>query len=168
MDQQDRFSAQIRYKDIEQVFTGSIEEVWLSLNKFFNGYIPAFETANILMLNVDLKRLVEDCQGIIAFSAEGTNVLVSREKMTDTETLTLWLLATHIGQQLGFPRSEDLTKEGLQAKLGKNPKITATRLGELVKNGLAIKTGDTYKITTLCIVQMQKDTLPRIKNKLQI
>ena len=59
-----------------------------------------------------------------------------------------------------------LSKEELQAKLGKSGKITSTRLGELVKNDLVMKTADEkFKITTFGIAQMQKDVLPRIRAK---
>jgi hypothetical protein len=53
-------------------------------------------------------------------------------------------------------------------KLGKDSKITSTRLGELVKSEVAAKTADEkYKITTFGIVQMQKEMLPRIKAKIK-
>jgi hypothetical protein len=58
-------------------------------------------------------------------------------------------------------------KDELQAKLGKNAKITGTRLGELVKNGIAAKMVDEeYKITVFGVNQMQKDIIPKIKAKM--
>jgi len=43
-----------------------------------------------------------------------------------------------------------MTKEELAAKLGRNMKITTTRLGELTKQGIVTKTEEgNYKITTL-------------------
>ena len=62
---------------------------------------------------------------------------------------------------------DGVSREELQAKLGKSGKITTTRLGELVKSDMAMKTADDkYKITTFGIVQMQKDIIPKIKVKL--
>jgi hypothetical protein len=154
----------IRYKDVEKTFSGNPEEVWLLLNKFFAELLPSFETARKLTLSVDLKTLAKDSEKVLAFAEEGPYILVPRNKLTDNETLALLLLANHMGRRLGKVQGDGLSKEELQAKLGKDAKITSTRLGELVKNEMVTKTADdTYKITTFGLVQLQKDILPRIK-----
>jgi hypothetical protein len=118
------------------------------------------------MLKVDLHRLTKDCEGMIAFSKEGPSILAPRTKLTDNETLSLWLLANYVGYQLGILKNDAVSKDELQTKLGKDAKIASTRLGELVKNGTAAKTpNEEYRITTFGITQIQKDTLPRIKAK---
>jgi hypothetical protein len=161
-----RVSVVVKYGGVEQTFAGSVEDVWLSLNRFFGEFLPSFEVAKKLVLSVDLQGLVKDCEGLIAFSKEGANLLVSKDKLTDNETLLLWLLAYHVGFQLGFVGSEAVSKEELQAKLGKSGKITSTRLGELVKSDMVAKTAeDKYKITTFGVTQMQKEIIPRIKAK---
>ena len=92
--------------------------------------------------------------------------MVSRSKLTDNETLSLWLLAYYAGHSLGMLQNDALSKEELQAKLGKSGKITSTRLGELVKNDAVTKTADEkFRMTTFGAVQMQKDILPKIKAK---
>jgi hypothetical protein len=69
-----------------------------------------------------------------------------------------------MGHRIGKTQADGLSKEELQVKLGKDAKITSTRLGELVKNEMVTRTSDdTYKITTFGLVQLQKDILPRIK-----
>jgi predicted transcriptional regulator len=63
--------------------------------------------------------------------------------------------------------SDCVSKEELQARLGKSGKIVSTRLGELVKSDMVAKTGDDrYRITTFGVVQMQKDILPKIRSKI--
>jgi len=157
----------VKYGDVEQTFSGSVEDVWLSLNKFFGEFLPSFEVAKRLVLNVDLQKLAKECEDLIAFSKEGPNLLVSRNRLTDNETLALWLLAKYVSHQLGLVDGDVVSKEELQAKLGKSGKIASTRLGELVKNEMAVKTADEkYRITTFGVVQMQKDVIPRIKAKL--
>ena len=156
----------VKFGGVEQSFSGSVEEVWLSLNKFFAEFIPSFSVAKKLLLSVDVKKLAEECEGLIGFSKEGANLLVSKDKLTDNETLTLWLLAYYVGCQLGMLGSDAVSKEELQAKLGKSGKITSTRLGELVKSDMVVKTADErFKITTFGIVQMQKDIIAKIKKK---
>jgi predicted transcriptional regulator len=74
-----------------------------------------------------------------------------------------------LGYRLALLKEETVSKDELQIKLGKNAKITSTRLGELVKNGIAAKTSDEkYAITTFGITQLQKEILPRIRAKTRI
>jgi hypothetical protein len=162
-----RVTVHVKYGGVEQTFTGSIDDVWVSVNKFFNEFLPSFEIARKLMLKVDLQKLVKDCEDIIAFTQEGPHLLVPRNKLTDNETLALWLLANYVGYQLGTLESDVVSREELQANLGKSGKITSTRLGELVKSDMVMKTADEkFRITTFGIVQMQKDIIPKIKAKI--
>jgi hypothetical protein len=163
---QAKVEVHIKYKGVEKTFSGIPEDTWLLLSKFFNEFLPSFEIANKLMLSVDVQRLAEDCEGLIAFSQEGANLLVPKSKLTDNETLLMWLLASYLGNKLGMMESDALSKEELQAKLGKSGKITSTRLGELLKSDVVAKTTDEkFKITTFGVAQMEKDVLPKIKAK---
>jgi len=156
----------VRFGGVEKTFTGSVEDVWLSLNKFFGEFIPSFSVAKRLVLSVDLEGLVKACEGLIAFSREGASFLVSKDRLTDNECLLLWLLAGYVGFGLGLVGSDCVGKEELQAKLGKSGKIVSTRLGELVKSDMVVKLADDkYRITTFGVVQMQKEVIPKIKAK---
>jgi hypothetical protein len=162
-----RVTVHVRFGDVEQTFSGSVEDVWLSLNRFFGEFLPSFEVAKRLVLSVDLQGLVKDCEGLIAFSKEGANLLVSKDRLTDNECLLLWLLAGYVGYSLRLVGSDCVSKEELQAKLGKSGKIVSTRLGELVKSDMVVKSADDkYRITTFGVVQMQKDILPKIRSKI--
>jgi hypothetical protein len=127
-------TVQVKYKNVEKTFQGTVEDTWLLLNKFYNEFIPSFEVASKLLLSVDVQALAKDCEGLIAFSPEGPNVLAPKNKLTDNEAIALWLLASYVGYKLNLLQSDALLKEELQAKLGKSGKITSTRLGELVKD----------------------------------
>jgi len=156
----------IKYQESEQTFTGDANQVWISINRFFSEMIPALQTIKKVLLTVELKTLIEDCKNIIAIAPEGPVLLVSKQKLTDSETLTLHLIATYIANKLGQPK-DFLTKDELQIGLGKNAKITSTRLGELTREGLATKTEEgNYKITTFGIKLFQ-EVLPEIRQKLQ-
>jgi len=163
----DKITVNVKYGDVEKTFSGSLEDVWLSLSRFFGEFVPSFGVARRLVLSVDLQMLVKECEGLIAFSKEGANLLVSKDKLTDNETLLLWLLAGYVGFQLGLVGGDSVSKEELQVRLGKSGKIVSTRLGELVKSDMIVKTDDDkYRITTFGMVQMQKDFLPKIKAKI--
>jgi hypothetical protein len=148
----DQVTVTIKYQDTEQTFTGNANQVWTSINKFFSEMIPALDTVKKAILTVDLETLIEDSKNIIAIAPEGPAILVSKQKLTDNETLTLHLIATYIANKLGQPK-DYLTKEELQSGLGKSSKITSTRLGELIRDGNGIK-------------RFQEEALPEIIQKL--
>ena len=162
----EQVTATIKYQDTEQTFTGDANQVWTSINKFFSEMIPALDTVKKAILTVDLETLIEDSKNIIAIAPEGPAILVSKQKLTDNETLTLHLIAAYIANKLGQPK-DYLTKEELQSGLGKSSKITSTRLGELIRDGNATKTQEgNYKITTIGIKRFQEEALPEIIQKL--
>ncbi len=166
MSKPDKVDVHLKYKELEKDFTATLQETWELLDQFFKEYLPAFEISQKLTLNVDLQQLAKDLEGIIAFSPEGANLIVSKNKLTDNETLSLWLSAQYLGNKLGLLTTESLSKEELQAKLGKTPKITSTRLGELIKNECATKTADDrFKITTFGVMTTQRDIIPKVRTK---
>lgn len=154
----DQVTVIVKYGGLEQTFTGSVNDVWVGVNKFLGEVFPAFDMARKVTLTVDLTKLVDDSKDVIAFAPEGPELLVPKEKLTDSEALQYYLLAAYIGFKLGKLARETMTKEELQAKLGKSMKITATRLGELVKDGSVVKTADgSYKIATIGIKRLQEE-----------
>lgn len=169
MSKPDKVDVHLKYKELEKDFTATLQETWELLDQFFREYLPAFEIAQKLTLNVDLQTLAKDLEGIVAFSPEGANLLVPKAKLTDNEALSLWLTAQYLGNKLGLVSTESLSKEELQTKLGKTAKITSTRLGELIKNEAAAKTpDDRYKATTFGIMLTQKEVIPRVRGKVNV
>ena len=167
MTENEPVTVHIKYREVEQKFTGDSDHVWRSVNRFFSEMIPALSIIKKALLTVDLESIIDDCKNVVAIAPEGPVILVSRQKLTDSETLTLHLLAAYVGNTLGKSK-EVLTKKELQAGLGKNAKITSTRLGELIREGYATKTDEGYyKITTLGIRSFQEEVLPEIREKLQ-
>jgi hypothetical protein len=163
----EKIQVQIKYKEIEQQFSADPKDAWLLINQFFKDFIPSFEIAQKLWLSIDLQQLAKDLNGIAAFSSDGASLLVSKNKLTDNEALSVWLTAYYLGHKLGMVNSDSLSKDELQMKLGKSGKITSTRLGELAKNGVVLKTADEkFRITTYGVVQTQKEVIPRIKSKI--
>jgi hypothetical protein len=161
-------SVTIKYHGAEKIFSGDLEQVWLSLYKFFREFLPCFETAEKLMLNVDLQRLVSDSENIIAFVPEGPCLLVPKNKLSDNETLAMLLLSNYMGYRLGITKADSMPRDELQARLGKSAKIVTTRLGELIKSGLVARTtGEQYRITTYGVIQLQKYALPKVKARIR-
>jgi hypothetical protein len=165
----EKITIQIKYKELEQQISAEPQEAWLLLNKFFKDMIPSFEIAQKLWLNINLEQLASDLKGIVAFSDDGINMLAPKNKLGDNEALLVWLVAYFLGNKLGLVKSDSVSKDELQLKLGKSGKITSTRLGELVKNNFAVKMSDEkFRITTFGVLQVQKEIIPRIKSKIGI
>ena len=157
---------EIRYRDVDKIFVGTAEDVWACVNRFFAEFVPTFEVAGKLVLAVDLQFLAKDSEGLLGFSKEGVNLLVDKGKLTDNEALLMWLLGAYLGFRLGFLESDAFSKDDLQTKLGKSGKIVSTRLGELVKSGYVVKDGDDrFRLTTFGVMQVQKETFPRVRAK---
>jgi hypothetical protein len=166
---EDKITIQVTYKDIEKTLSGRVNDVWISINKFFTEFIPTFEISKKMVLAVDLQNLIKNCENIIAFAEESPYVLISRNKLTDNETLSLQLLARYIGKRLGIIESDTVSKEELQAKLGKSSKITSTRLSELVRNEIVAKTDDAeFKMTAFGVLQMERNILPKIISRISV
>lgn len=148
------------------MFTGDADNVWVSVNRFFGEMIPTFDMARKVTLTVDLAKVIEDFKDIIAIAPEGPELLIPKDKLTDSEILQFYLLAAYVSFRLGKRLTDAMTKEELQAKLGKSMKITATRLGELVKQGIVTKTEDgSFRIATIGVKKLQED-LKAIKTEI--
>lgn len=167
MSQQSDVRVEVKYRNSSTTFLGKPEEVWLLLNDFFAQFLPSFRIAELLALRIDLQTLAKDCEGIIAFASEGPVILIPRDKLTDNETILSQLLAARLGKTFGTLVSDSMSKEEIQNKLGKNPKIASTRLGELLKNGFLEKDeNECYRLTDFGTSQMQKEVLSKIRSKI--
>ena len=164
---EDEITVHVKYGDIEKDFSGSVNDVWVVINRFFSELIPAFGILKKIIITIDLENLMKDCEDIIAFAERSSHLLISRDELTDKEVLALQLLADYIGHKLGIIESDATSREKLQLILGKSSKITSTRMGELVKNEIVTKTDDgKYRITAFGIIKTQRDAIPRIKEKI--
>jgi hypothetical protein len=164
----DKVHVHLKYNAVEQQFDADPREAWLLVNQFFKDFIPSLEIAQKLWLSIDLQQLAKDLNGIAAFSSDGANLLVPKSKLTDNESLSIWLTTYYLGFKLNIINNDSLSKDELQSRIEKSGKITSTRLGELTKNGLVQKCADEkFRITPFGIVQTQKEVIPRIKSKMK-
>ncbi len=162
----EKISVYIKYRDIEQTYSGNVNEVWIEVNRFFGEMVPAFDVAHKITLTVDLAKIIDDFKDVITIAPEGPELLMPREKLTDSDAIQLHLLASYIGYRLGKLTRETMTKEELQTKLGKTPKTTSARLSELAKEGTIIKTEEgKYKIATKTIRQLKEEVIPKTQTK---
>lgn len=162
----EKISVNIKFKDVEQKFEGNANDVWYLINKFFSETIPTLKIVQKLLVTIDLQKLIEDCEDIVAITPEGTAILVAKELLTDNEAIMLHLLACYVGHRIGVLKTDFISKGSLQASLGKNAKIVSTRLGELCRKGYVIKMNGTYKISTMGVKTLQSGLLRKLKQKI--
>ena len=93
-------------------------------------------------------------------------ILKPNKKLTDNETILLWLLAYYLGNEINNTKSKSIPKDFFQGKLKKSNKIISTGLNELAKNDVIKKiSASDYALTDLGITLKQKEILPKIKLK---
>lgn len=156
----------IKHGDLQETFSGDVNAVWKSVNRFFSQLLPMLDVVQGVVLSVDVQQVVEASKDIVAVGNEGPVVLADKAKLTDSEALLLLLLAAWIGDRLGLLETGLLPKEELRGWLGKSSKITGTRLGELSREGLVVKTREGgYKLSILGVKRVVEDILPQIREK---
>ncbi|UCH31651.1 MAG: hypothetical protein JSV05_09220 [Candidatus Bathyarchaeota archaeon] len=139
----------------------------MSINRFFSQMIPLLNSTRNVILTVDFEKVVRSAKDLVAVTEEGPVVLISKRKLTDSESLLLKLLATYIGARLGVWDKGWLSKEELQEWLGKSRKITGTRLGELCREEVVIKLKESggYQLSILGVKRLAEEILPQIKER---
>ncbi|UCE95630.1 MAG: hypothetical protein JSV51_07915 [Candidatus Bathyarchaeota archaeon] len=159
-------TVRVKYMGMEKTFVGDVDSVWVNVNRFFSQMVPLIAIARRAVLTVNLEEAIRAGEGLVAVAEEGPMVLVSKQRLTDNESLLLKLLAAYIGGRLGVLDRIWLSREELKGWLGKSGKITGTRLGELCHEGLVAKTEEgRYRLSTFGIKQLIEEILPRIKRK---
>ncbi len=156
----------IKYKHIEKTITASPEETWRFLRGFFKEFIPSYKIAEKLTINVNIQKIAKECEGLIVYLSDQPIILKPNKKLTDTETILLWLLAYYLGNEINIIESKSISTDFFQSKLKKSRKIIITRLNELAKNNMIKKiSASDYALTYLGISLMQKEILSKIKLK---
>lgn len=160
-------TVQIKYGNLEETFSGEVNQVWTSVNRFFCQTIPVFRAVQDAVLTVNLKQVIDASRGLVAAAEEGPVVLIPKRKLTDSESLLLMLLAAFLGGRLGVLKKPWLSKDEVQGWLGKTAKITGTRLAELCREGFTMRTQDgNYQLTTYGVKHLVEVLLPSIRKKL--
>lgn len=156
----------IKYEGVEETFTGSVDDVWAGVNRFFSRMIPLFNVARGVVLSADLGEVVRACEDLVAVGEDGAVVLVDRRRLTDSEGLSLMLLGSWVGGRLGVLERVWLSRAELQGWLGKSGKIVGTRLGELCREGLVVKTDEgNFRLSTFGVKRLVEVVLPQVRDK---
>lgn len=154
----------VRYRGMEVKFSGSADEVTRAFLEFMEKMLPSLELVSRLVMTVDLEKLLNELQGIIAITDEGIIVTSPRESFGEREAILLHLVKASVGFQLSKLKGDSLSIADILTLTGGKPSTTAARLSELVDLGWVERVGrGEYRITTFGIKSFQDNILPKLK-----
>ena len=154
----------IRYGSVEKKIAGAPEDVAKAVLSLLTSLIPELELASRLVLSVDLSKIAEACEGIVAITPEGVVVTVSTEGLADRELLLLHLAKEKIAEMTGKSEGDTVQASSLIAATKRSGGTVAGRLSELCAESLAERKGKgEYRITTLGLHLFLEQVLPKLK-----
>ena len=156
----------IRYGALEKKITGAPDQVAKEAYAFLMTTIPQLELASRLALSVDLRKLAEACEGVLAVTQEGVVVTVPVDNLADRELILLHLAKARIAQVLGRSEKDFVQSSELITCTKRTSGTVAGRLSELCAEGLAERIGKgEYRATTLGLHVFREQVLPKLKPK---
>jgi len=154
----------VKYGQLESRFTGPINEVFRAVIGFLGKVCPTYDLASRLVMAVDVEKLIEDLEGIIAITEEGLVSTIPSDLLSDKEAIRLQLIKAYLGCRLARQDKETMSLGDIITETRGKPGAVAGRLSEMVSDGLVVRAGKgEYRITTLGIKDFCDIVLPKIK-----
>jgi len=155
----------VKYGQLESRFTGTVDEVLRGVIEFISKVCPTYDLASRLVMTVDVEKLMEDLEGIIAITEEGLVSTIPSDILSDKEAIRLQLIKTYLGYRLARQDKETMSLGDIITETRGKPGAVAGRLSEMVSDGLVKRAGrGEYQITTLGIKDFCERVLPKIKS----
>jgi hypothetical protein len=149
---------------MEKKVTGNPADVAKTVLSFLTSLIPQLELAAHLVLSVDLSKIAEACEGVMAITPEGLVLTVSTEGLADRELVLLHLAKQKIAEMTGKSESDTVQASDLTAATKRSSGTVAGRLSELCAESLVERKGKgEYRITTLGLHVFQEQVLSKLK-----
>lgn len=152
----------IKYGSLESTCEGSADEVLKFVFQFIRDVYPDYEIVSGLTLTVDLEELLRRLKGVISFLPKGRPVILKPiGRLTDSDLILTYLVATYAGNQMGMAEKGNLSMAELLEKTGKSAGTIAGRLSELAGNLYVDRVGrGEYKVTEYGVKKFMDDILP--------
>lgn len=159
-----KLEVSVKYGQLESRFTGTVDEVLRETIRFISEVCPTYDLASRLVMTVDVEKLMEDLEGIIAITEEGLVSTIPSDILSDKETIRLQLIKAYLGHRLARRDKETMSLGDIITETRGKPGAVAGRLSEMVSDGLVKRAGrGEYQITTLGIKDFCETVLPKIK-----
>jgi len=163
--EEEKLEVSVKYGQLESHFTGPIDEVLRAVIGFLGKVYPTYDLASRLVMTVDVKKLTEDLEGIIAITEEGLVSTIPSGLLSDKEAIRLQLIKAYLGYRLARQDKETMSLGDIITETRGKPGAVAGRLSEMVSDGLVMRAGKgEYRITTLGIKDFCDTVLPKIKS----
>lgn len=152
MSNEKQLSAIIEYDGKKAEFKGSFEDVWRSVNLFFEEVAPKNDLLN-LVINLDLSTLIDQTRCLFAIDKDVGPVLlpsVNISELNREEKITLVLLMRKISYMIGTAKSDsiemnEIEKESMLKSPG--PDVSELITKKIVKNLSEAGKKGLYRIT---------------------
>jgi len=161
--EQPKLKVHIEYGDLKAELEGDANAVFAGFVDFLKKTYPALETLSKIQLTVDLRRLMEEAEGIIGLEPSGPVIMVEGG-LTIEEVLSLMFAGALIGNQLKLFDKDTLTLEEMVRFSGKSRGALTGTLSRMKDKRLVEKVeGGGYKITPMGVKRLQEEVLPRLR-----
>jgi len=162
--EEEKLEVSVKYGQLESHFTGTVGEVLRGMIGFLSRVCPTYDLASRLVMAVDVKKLIEDLEGIIAITEEGLVSTIPSELLSDKEAIRLQLIKAYLGYKLARQDKETMSLGDIITETRGKPGAVAGRLSEMASDGLVVRASKgEYRITTLGIKDFCDTVLPKIK-----
>jgi len=165
LSEEKKFEVSVKYGQLESHFTGTVDEVLRGVIGFLSKVCPTYDLASRLVMAVDVEKLIEDLEGIIAITEEGLVSTIPSDLLSDKEAIRLQLIKAYLSYRLARQDKETMSLGDIVTETRGKPGAVAGRLSEMGSEGLVVRAGrGEYRITTLGIKDFCDTILPKIKS----
>jgi len=163
--EEEKLEVSVKYGQLESHFTGTVGDVLRGMIGFLSRVCPTYDLASRLVMAVDVKKLIEGLEGIIAITEEGLVSTIPSDLLSDKEAIRLQLIKAYLGYRLARQDKETMSLGDIITETRGKSGAVAGRLSEMAGNGLVVRVGKgEYRITTLGIKDFCDTVLPKIKS----
>lgn len=163
--EEEKLEVSVKYGQFESHFVGTVDEALRGVIGFISKVCPTYDLASRLVMTVDVEKLIEDLEGIIAITEEGLVSTIPSDLLSDKEAIRLQLIKAYLGYRLARRDKETMSLGDIITETRGKTGAVAGRLSEMVSDGLVKRVGrGEYQITTLGIEDFCETVLPKIKS----
>lgn len=142
-------------------FEGKLDDVITAINKVISKVYPSYNLARSIMINIDVKDLIEMIRPFLMITESGVVVFTSAgEKLSIINKIMAVLIASRLMKLSNIRDDDYMSLSELSNTVVSSPKSTSSRLSELFAKGyIEKKRGDDgvkYRVSLKGILAFQR------------
>jgi len=155
----------LEYGDMKAEYEGAPDEVFKGVVDFVKKLHPSVELLSKFTLSVDLRKLIEEIEEVVAIQPSGP-VILSGADMTIEQAISLLLAGAYAGNQVKLIDKDSLTLDSLMKLTGKTEGALTGTLSRMKDKQVVEKLQEGgYRITLLGIKYVLENVVPNLKSK---